>query len=79
MSTERDHETGRLAVAEQHVAEAERHIAEQLDRIEKMGGDEHALQGAEKLLVPLNAMLMEWTAQRDRIAIRIEELDAQNR
>ena len=75
MSAERDHEVQRLAIAEQHVAEAERHIAEQLARIEKMGGDDQATNDAERLLVPLNAMLMEWTTQRDGIVRRLKQLD----
>ena len=78
MSAERDHELERLAIAEQHVANAERHITEQLARIEEMGGDDHAVD-AERLLVPLNAMLMEWTTQRDGIVKRLEELDQKDR
>ena len=79
MSTERDHEVASLAIAEQHVAEAERHIAEQLTRLESLGDDEHDAAGAEKILMPLHAMLAEWAAQRDLIINRIEELDKQKR
>ena len=79
MSAERDHELERLATAERHVAEAERQLAEQLDRIEKLGGDDQAAKDAEKLLVPLHDLLTDWSTQRDVIVERIKELDQQNR
>ena len=78
MSTERDHELERLAVADRHIAEAEQHIAEQLARVEQTAGHDAEVTSAEGLLVTLNAMLMEWKTQRDEILKCIKQLEAKD-
>ncbi len=74
MSDGFDHEREQLKLADQHIIEGEQRLKEQLLQIEEMRGRNHDPAIAEKVVITIEQMLIEWETQRDLIVERIRTM-----
>ena len=69
-----EHEIGRLATADRHIAEAEQTLSAYLRHVEQMRRNGEDLSATKRLLAKLDRTLIEWRTQRDMLVGRIRSL-----